>query len=110
MLSSLPFDLAACAASLRVNSLTRGLIGSALFNPFFVSWFTASRPCNGLTTEVDWIARRHVLTLIAGCVCLHALSSFQRTDRPERLSAGPPLPIATTSCHTVALRGTLLGY
>jgi hypothetical protein len=61
-------------------------------------------PSYGLTTWVDRKMRRHALTLIVsrpkglltGCVCLHALSSFQRTDakRPERF-VSPNVPTGT---------------
>ena len=65
-------------------------------------------PSYGLTTPADRKLRRHALTLIVsflarwtlaiarvagsrgrmtGCVCLHALSSFQRTDNRSALDA-----------------------
>jgi len=64
-------------------------------------------PSHGLTTPVDRLMRCHPLTLIVfpgpapearassaspgltGCVCLHALSSFQRTDHRCVLDAPP---------------------
>src|SRR5262245_47670578 len=63
-------------------------IGSALFNPLlvsssppaaFVRTDNSGRPilrCDALTLCLTSLAGRST-----GCVCLHALSSFQRTDR-----------------------------
>ena len=82
----------------------------ALFNPFFYEVVRRQSPSHGLTTPVDFCSggpppaswRRHPLTLICptpladasfvvtGCVCLHALSSFQRTDCRCALGARPP--------------------
>jgi hypothetical protein len=85
--------------SLGSNCLTRGrFIGSALFNPLFDH---GSPPAPVVRTDNSGrpILRRHALTLIVWphsracalelrqdgfCVCLHALSSFQRTDISKR--------------------------
>jgi hypothetical protein len=85
----------------RNNCLTRALIEwLCVVYPLVMKWFIASR----LRTDNDSgrpLARCHPLTLLsppsrlrasAGdrvCVCLHALSSFQRTDRSCALGARP---------------------
>jgi hypothetical protein len=66
-----------------------------LFNPLLYVVVRRQPPLHGLTTRVDRKMRRHALTLIVlepegpltGCVCLHALSSFQRTDERSVLDA-----------------------
>jgi hypothetical protein len=101
------------------TQLTRGRFGSALFNPYLVSWFTAHPPSSGLTTPVGDLLQRHALTLFvrlhAGdsrrsrfdvtgfCVCLHALSSFQRTDFPKApWVLPPPLALPSTLLSSLA--------
>ena len=85
----------------------------ALFNPFVSFVVRRQSPSHGLTTPVDRKTRRHGLILIVpfstgrtfaiarvaappgretGCVCLHALSSFQRTDRSCAQGARPTFP------------------
>jgi len=103
MLKSFAFRPADAGASAELFNARP--IGSALSSDV-MSWFAASRRAR--TTPDRPRTRRHALTLIVrrrslrncfasavetGCVCLHALSSFQRThdprsrpdvDRPDR--------------------------
>src|SRR5262245_30200177 len=64
-------------------------------------------PSHGLTTPVGRFRGPHALTLIVntrgnsrltGCVCLHALSSFQRTDRSCARGARPTVFGVSGAC------------
>ena len=84
------------------NCLTRGRFGFCVVQS--VRLIGGSSPVAFARTDNSGrpILRRHPLTLIVrlrsldasvvvtGCVCLHALSSFQRTDCPCALGARPP--------------------
>src|SRR5690349_6445758 len=79
-------SLRACAR--RRDSLTRGRYGSALFNPFIDRGRDRS-PASGLKSRSnDSAAPRADTRCQRGCVCLHALSSFQRTRLRRPAFAG----------------------
>jgi hypothetical protein len=103
MLNSLSPRRTACAASPGEQLFNARPIGSALFNPLFdrgsppasvVRTDNSGKPilwCHALTLIVRRGVQAFALQLRRDgfCVCLHALSSFQRTDiskRPRRLA------------------------
>jgi hypothetical protein len=108
--------------SVQHNCLTRGrCIGSALFNPFVSSGSSTDCIAPGFRVRTELamptdctmpLADTHCLSptlaplavacsprsreRLTGCVCLHALSSFQRTDR--RCARGAPQGCCDFTC------------